>query len=148
MSFPWKSTCRSSTISPSVSVPVLSVQRISTLPKSSIADSCLTSTFFFVIRFAPWASVTVMIMGIISGVIPTASATEKRNDSSTGRWKMMFTSRTNRTSNMVTHVSIIPKWRMPRPNSVSGGRIARRFAISPQAVSFPVQTMTAVPIPV
>src|ERR1022692_4098359 len=98
LSLPWKSTCRSSTISPSVSVPVLSVQRISTLPKSSIADSCLTRTFFLVIRLAPWASVTVMIMGIISGVIPTASATEKRKDSSTGRWKMMFTSRTKRTS--------------------------------------------------
>ena len=72
----------------------LVVQRISTLPKSSIADSCLTRTFFFVIRFAPWASVTVMIIGIISGVIPTASATEKRKDSSSGRWKMMFTRRT------------------------------------------------------
>ena len=55
------------------------------LPKSSIAASCLTRTFFPVIRRAPWASVTVMIIGIISGVIPTASATEKRNDSRNGR---------------------------------------------------------------
>ena len=43
---------------------------------------------------------------------------------------------------------IIPKCRMPRANSVSGGCVARRFAISPKAVSLPVQTMTAVPIPV
>jgi hypothetical protein len=33
-----------------------------------------------------------MIIGIISGVIPTASATEKRNDSSSGRWKMSVSS--------------------------------------------------------
>ena len=147
-SSPWTSTCRSSTISPSVSVPVLSLQRISTLPKSSMAASCLTRTFFLVIRRAPWASVTVMIIGIISGVIPTASATEKRNDSSSGRWKTMLTSRTNSTSSMITRVIISPKWRMPRPNSVSGGRIAKRWAIAPKAVSLPVQTMTAVPIPV
>ena len=93
------------------------------LPKSSMAASCLTRTFFFVIRRAPWASVTVMIIGIISGVIPTASATEKRNDSSSGRWKTMLTSRTNSTSSMITRVIISPKWRMPRPNSVSGGRM-------------------------
>ena len=95
------------------------------LPKSSIAESCLTRTFFLVIRRAPCASVTVMIIGIISGVIPTASATEKRKDSSSGRWKTMFTSRTKSTSSMITRVIISPKWRMPRPNSVSGGRMAR-----------------------
>ena len=147
-SLPWTSTCRSSTISPSVSVPVLSLQRIVTLPKSSMAASCLTRTFFFVIRLAPWANVTVMIIGIISGVIPTASATENRNDSSNGRWSRMFTSRTNSTSAMITRVIISPKWRMPRPNSVSGGRAANRWAISPNAVYLPVETITAVPIPV
>ena len=49
---------------------------------------------------------------------------------------------------MITRVIINPKWRIPRPNSVSGGRITKRWAISPKAVSLPVHTMTAVPIPV
>jgi hypothetical protein len=49
---------------------------------------------------------------------------------------------------MMTRVIINPKWRMPRANSVSGGRAASRWAISPKAVSRPVETMTAVPIPV
>ena len=49
---------------------------------------------------------------------------------------------------MITRVIISPKWRMPRPNSVSGGRTASRWAIAPKAVSAPVPTMTAVPIPV
>ena len=75
---------------------------------------------------APCANVIVMIIGIISGVIPTASATENRNDSSSGRCKTMFTSRTKSTSSIITRVIISPKWRMPRPNSVSGGRIAVR----------------------
>src|SRR5665647_1133633 len=60
----------------------------------------------------------------------------------------MFTSRTKSTSSMITRVIISPKWRMPRPNSVSGGRMASRWAIAPKAVSLPVRTMTAVPIPV
>ena len=118
------------------------------LPKSSMAESCLTRTFFLAIRRAPCASVIVMIIGIISGVIPTASATENKNDSSSGRCKTMFTSRTKSTSSMITRVIISPKWRMPRPNSVSGGRVASRWAISPKAVFLPVRTMTAVPIPV
>jgi len=42
--------------------------------------------------------------GIISGVMPTASATEKRKDSRMGRWKMMLTNRTKSTSSMVTQV--------------------------------------------
>jgi hypothetical protein len=40
---------------------------------------------------------------------------------------------------------LIPKWRTPRPNSVSWGRMVGRCAISPQAVSFPIKTMTAAP---
>lgn len=38
-----------------------------------------------------------------------ASATEKRNDSSRGRWRTMFTSRTKSTSSMITLVIISPK---------------------------------------
>ena len=148
MSRPSTSTCRSSAISPSVRVPVLSLHRISTLPKSSMAVSCLTRTFFLAIRRAPCASEIVMIIGIISGVIPTASATENKNDSSSGRCKTMFTSRTKSTNSIITRVIINPKWRMPRPNSVSGGRMASRWAMAPKAVSLPVRTMTAVPIPV
>ena len=53
--------------------------------KFSIAASCLTSTFFPAMRLAPCESVTVMITGSSSGVSPTASASAKRNDWSTGR---------------------------------------------------------------
>jgi len=88
-----------------------------------------------------------MIIGIISGVIPTASATEKRKDSSSGRWKMMFTSRTKRTSNHGHPCEHHSEAAYAAAELRLRGRIARRFAISPQAVSFPVQTMTAVPIP-
>ena len=48
---------------------------------------------------------------------PTASATENRNDSSSGRWRTILTSRTKRTRAMITRVIISPNCRMPRPNS-------------------------------
>jgi len=69
--------------------PGLSLQRISTLPKSSIAECCLARNL-----------------------------------------------RTKSTSSMITCVSSNPNRRIPRPNSVSGGRMARRRAISAKAVSY------------
>jgi hypothetical protein len=47
----------------------------------------------------------VMITGIISGVIPR-QARLRREGSSTGRWKMMFTNRTNRTATWSSSVYI------------------------------------------
>ena len=64
-----------------VSVPVLSVQSTSIAPKFWIALSCLTMTLFFDIASAPFDKQTETIIGSISGVSPTATATEKKNAS-------------------------------------------------------------------
>ena len=59
-------------------------------------------------RSAPRASVTDTIIGNNSGVRPTASAMAKRKLSSSGRWDNVFTSRTNRTSSMVSRTIRMP----------------------------------------
>ena len=64
-----------------VSVPVLSVQRMSIAPKFWIEFSRLTMTFFFDIASAPFERLTVTIIGSISGVRPTATERAKRNAS-------------------------------------------------------------------
>ena len=61
-----------------VSVPVLSVQRMSIAPRFWIELSRLTMTFFFDIAMAPLERFTVTIIGSISGVSPTA--TERREE--------------------------------------------------------------------
>ena len=65
---------------PLVSVPVLSLQSMSMLPKFWIAERCLTITFLRAIARAPLESVTETIIGKNSGVKPTASATAKSSD--------------------------------------------------------------------
>ena len=63
----------------SVSVPVLSVQSTSTLPKLWIAANFLTITPFLDISMAPLAKLLVTMSGRSSGVRPTAIATAKMN---------------------------------------------------------------------
>ncbi|MFT3886448.1 MAG: hypothetical protein QM724_13805 [Flavobacteriales bacterium] len=58
-----------------------------------MAESLFTITFFASIRFAPDDMATVMIAGSSSGAIPTASASAKRMDASTGLWNATFRSR-------------------------------------------------------
>ena len=58
-----------------VSVPVLSVHKTSIAPKFWIALRRLTMTFLRDIAMAPLARLTVTIIGSISGVSPTATAT-------------------------------------------------------------------------
>ena len=65
-----------------VSVPVLSVHSTSIAPKFWIALSRLTMTFLRDIASAPLARLTVTIIGSISGVRPTATATANSNASS------------------------------------------------------------------
>ncbi len=62
-----------------MSVPVLSVHRMSMAPKSWMAFSRLTITFLRLIASAPLARHTETIMGSISGVRPTATAIAKKN---------------------------------------------------------------------
>ena len=76
-------SCKATT--PSVSVPVLSVQKMSMLPRFSIASRRRTMTPCLAIARAPAASVTLMIAGSSSGERPTASATAKSSDSIHGR---------------------------------------------------------------
>jgi hypothetical protein len=47
----------------------------------------------------------------------------------------------------VIRISRKPYWRIPRSNSVSGGRSRRRAAIAPNAVSAPVRTTRARAVP-
>ena len=144
---PKGSSDASSDIVPAVSVPVLSLHRMSMLPRFWIAERCFTITFSRAIWIAPCASVTVVIIGRNSGVRPTASATEKSSDSSGLRPKPRFTTRMNSTRKTTVCRISIPKRRVPRSNSVSSGRAARRSTMSPNAVSRPDAKTTAVAVP-
>ena len=64
-----------------VSVPVLSVQSTSMAPKFWMEFRRLTMTFFFDIASAPLDRQTETIIGSISGVSPTATASAKKNAS-------------------------------------------------------------------
>ena len=64
-----------------VSVPVLSVQSTSMAPKFWIELSRLTMTFFRDMASAPLDRQTETIIGSISGVRPTATASEKKKAS-------------------------------------------------------------------
>ena len=114
------------TIVPSVSVPVLSVQRISILPRFSIASRRRTMTPRRPMARAPADKVTLTIAGNSSGDRPTASATANKRDSITGRSRSRFTVRTNRTMTIITRSNRYPNWRTPRAKSVSGGRALSR----------------------
>ena len=63
-----------------VNVPVLSLQRISIDPKSSMADNLLTITCLFASLRAPIESEKVVTTGNASGITLTASATAKRSN--------------------------------------------------------------------
>ena len=62
-----------------MSVPVLSVQSTSIAPKFWIAFSRFTITCVFAIAIAPLLRHTDTIIGSISGVSPTATASAKKN---------------------------------------------------------------------
>ena len=72
------------TMVPSVSVPVLSVHRMSMLPRFSMASSRRTMTPRLLMARAPAESVTLMIAGSSSGERPTARATANSSDSIAG----------------------------------------------------------------
>jgi len=140
-----ESTCRSSTISPSVSVPSCRCRDIHTA-ESSIAASCFTRTFFRVMRFAPWASVTVMIMASFQAS-SRRQARRRKERLQHRTMKNDVHEQDEKNEQHGTHVSIIPKWRTPRPNSVSVAAWQTMRNLTAGGI-FPVQTMTAVPIPV
>ena len=65
------------------------------LPRSSIATSRLTSTFFAASAFEPDERLTVTMAGIISGAMPTAMAREKSSASMSGRWSATLMTKMN-----------------------------------------------------
>jgi hypothetical protein len=54
---------------------------------------------------APAESVTLTIAGRSSGESPTARATEKSSDSTSGRWSKRFTVRTERTMTTMDRIN-------------------------------------------
>ncbi len=145
---PEASYAPSTSTMPSVSVPVLSVQRMSTLPRFSIALNRRTSTPCRAIIWAPLARLTLRIAGSSSGLSPTASATEKSSVSTGGRPRNTCATKTRSTMISMALVNRYPKRRMPRSNSVSGGRSVSRCAMAPNSVDEPVLTtrQRAVPL--
>ncbi len=117
------------------------------LPKFSIAASRLTITLRRAMRTAPLASVTETIMGRSSGVRPTARATAKRKDSRGSRRSSALTRNTKRTRKTTTWRIRKPKRRVPRSNSVSGGRATRLAAIVAELGGRPGRATTAAPTP-
>src|SRR5262249_9764582 len=117
--------CWASSILASVSVPVLSVQSTSMLPRSWIEARRLTITFFAAMRSAPRARQTETIIGSSSGVRPTASARANRNDSRRGRCRLVLMSTTVSTSRRGIRMTSRPKAWVPCSKAVAGGPGAR-----------------------
>ncbi len=144
---PCGSVAPSSPTTPSVSVPVLSVQRMSMLPKFSMELILRTITPCRAILWAPCESVMLTMAGSSSGVRPTARASEKRSESIAGFPSRKLKESTITTITSITWVSRLPKRWMPRSNSVSDGRMPRRWAIPPSTVSRPVTTTSRRAVP-
>ena len=112
-----------------VSVPVLSVHRMSIAPKFWIASSRLTTTFLRASRTAPLASVEVTIIGSISGVSPTATESANRKASSQSPLVTPLTSNTIGTITAAKRINsqltpLMPAWKALGSVSVAVARAA------------------------
>ena len=132
---------------PSVSVPVLSEQRTSMLPKFSIEARRFTITLPLAIILAPCARLILIMAGKSCGVSPTASASEKRKESKAGRFRNTLITKMTKTKMSVTSIRKYPKRLTPLSNSVSGDLSLRRSDILPNSVSFPVPIIRADAVP-
>ncbi|MPN33958.1 hypothetical protein SDC9_181450 [bioreactor metagenome] len=112
-----------------------------------MAFSRLTMTPSFAMTCEPWDSVRLMMAGSSSGEMPTARATENSNESMGGFRSSTLIANTMRTSTSMICVRNPPNIRMPRSNSVSGGRRVSFLAISPKAVEDPVFVRRTVALP-
>ena len=128
-----------------VSVPVLSVHSTSMAPKFWMALSRLTITFARDMASAPLARLTVTIIGSISGVRPTATATANSSASSQSclvRPLIRNTAGTITTMNLI--ISQVNR-SMPWSKAVGTRRPAISSASCPKKVRAPVRTITPVP---
>ena len=138
------SRAASSETTPRVSVPVLSVQRMSIPPRFSMASSRRTITPLRPCGARRAKRVTLMIAGSNSGESPTASATanEQRVED---RPAQPLVHRHHEDNHHHHHAhEEVAEMRMPRANSVSGACEPSRAAISPSAVARPVRTTSIV----
>ncbi len=87
------------------------------------------------------------MVGRSCGVRPTASAREKRNDSSTGRRRITFTTKIPTTSVAVTRMRRKPKRRRPSSNDVGTCAWVMLVPKRPNSVCSPTAAITAVPVP-
>ena len=90
---------------PSVSVPVLSVQSTSMLPRFSMALSRRTRTPCADIALAPRARLMLRMAGSSSGLRPTARAIENSSVSTSGRPSSRLTVNTSSTITVIALVS-------------------------------------------
>jgi hypothetical protein len=130
-----------------VRVPVLSVHRTSIAPRFWIELSLLTMTFFRDMAIAPLARFTVTIIGSISGVRPTATATAKSSASSQSCLVSPLMRKTagtmTRMNRIISQVNLL----MPWSKAVGTCRPAISWASWPKNVLGPVRRITPAPYP-
>ena len=131
-----------------VSVPVLSVHSTSIAPKFWIELSRFTMARFFDMAMAPLARFTVTIIGSISGVRPTATASAKSSASS--QLPLVRPLMRNTAGTMTTMKTIIRRVKpaMPRSKLVCCGWLSAILSASPpKNVALPVSSTTPVAAP-
>ncbi len=109
--------------------------------------SRLTMTFFRDMRMAPRDRLTETIMGSISGVSPTATASAKKNASPQLPLVNPLMRNTNGTITIMNRIIIQVKRLIPLSKLVSTCWPARLPAMVPKYVCRPVATATAVAVP-
>ena len=130
-----------------VSVPVLSVHSTSMAPKFWIELRRLTMTLRRDIASAPLARLTVTIIGSISGVRPTATATANSSASSQlPLVRPLITNTSGAITTMNPSISQVNRL-MPLSKLVSTRCLAIALATRPNAVRGPVSTTTPQPMP-
>ncbi len=122
LSSPVAVIARSKLMWPSVRVPVLSVNSTSMSPRSSMHTSRLTSTFFSASRRDPVARLVETTAGSSCGVMPTATASENRTASMTGRPRATLITKIVTLSTPPTLANSPEKRVRPSWNSVWGWR--------------------------
>ena len=130
-----------------VSVPVLSVQRMSIEPRFWMEFRFLIMTFFRLMARAPLAREVVTIMGSISGVRPTA--TEMANRTACIQSPLVKPLRNSTTGTIISMKRISTQETALTPFSkvVLGGFAFRSLARMPSMVSLPTASTMAFALP-
>ena len=110
----------------------MSAHSTSMAPKVWIASRCFTMTFFWPRATAPLDRQTVTIMGSISGVSPTATATAKKKASVQLPLVSPLITKTRGTMTSIRRMSTQVKLEMSRSKAVGAGCSARDSAMPPR----------------